>query len=54
MAKRLTPLAIENMKPTANRREVPAGNNLFVVVQASGGKGFCIRYRPRSRARRAS
>ena len=45
MAKRLTPLAIANLKPTASRREVPAGNGLYVVIQKTGKKGFCVRYR---------
>jgi integrase len=52
MAKRITAVAIENMKPGVVRRELPAGGGLFVVVQPSGKKGFCLRYRFGGRTRR--
>ena len=52
MAKRITTIAIENMKAGRTRREVPAGNGLYVVVAPSGRKGFCVRYRFGGRTRR--
>jgi integrase len=47
MAKRLTSVAIENIKPSAQRREVPdpGARGLYVVVQPSGRKSFAVRYR---------
>ena len=45
MAKRLTDIAIQNLKPGAARREIPDGNGLYVVVQPSGKKGYAVRYR---------
>jgi integrase len=52
MAKRITTIAIDNMKAGRTRREVPAGNGLYVVVEASGRKGFAVRYRFAGRTRR--
>ena len=46
MAKRLTDIAIRNLKPQADRYEVrDAVSPLRVVVQPSGHKSFIIRYR---------
>jgi integrase len=46
MAKRgLTDLAIRNLKPSTARREIPDRGGLYVVVQPSGRRGFCVRYR---------
>jgi integrase len=52
MAKRITAVAIENLKPGAVRRELPAGGGLYVVIAPSGRKGFAVRYRFRGRTRR--
>src|SRR6516164_3976366 len=46
MAKRLTDIAISNLKPQAERYEVrDAVSPLRVVVQPSGHKSFIVRYR---------
>ena len=46
MAKRLTDIAIRNLKPQADRYEIrDAISPLRVVVQASGHKSFIVRYR---------
>jgi len=47
MAKKLTDLTIENLKPKAKRYEVPdpGARGLRVIVQPSGLKGFAVRYR---------
>jgi integrase len=47
MAKRLTALAIQNLKATDRRREVSDGRGLFLVIQPkpSGAKSWCFRYR---------
>ena len=52
MTKRITTIAIENMKAGRTRREVPAGGGLYVVVAPSGRKGFAVRYRFSGRTRR--
>ena len=52
MTKRITTIAIENMKAGRTRREVPAGGGLYVVVAPSGWKGFAVRYRFSGRTRR--
>jgi integrase len=52
MTKRITTIAIENMKAGRTRREVPAGGSLYVVVAPSGRKGFAVRYRLGGRTRR--
>jgi hypothetical protein len=52
MAKRLTALVIDNMKAGDTRREVPAGNNVFVTAQPCGRKGYCVRYRIAGRPRK--
>jgi len=45
MARRLTDIAIRNLKPGPVRREISDGNGLYVVVQPSGKRGFAVRYR---------
>jgi len=46
MAKRLTDIAVRNLKPQADRYEVrDAVSPLRVVVQPSGHKSFIVRYR---------
>jgi Arm DNA-binding domain/Phage integrase family len=45
MARKVTALTIANMKAGAVRREVPAGNGLYVICQPSGKKSFALRYR---------
>jgi integrase len=46
MSKRLTDLAIRNLKPGPIRREIPAGDGgLMLVLQPSGARRFAIRYR---------
>jgi len=43
----LTAVAIENLKPGAARREIPDGKaqGLYLILQPSGRKVFCVRYR---------
>jgi integrase len=45
--KALTDITIRNLKPGAARQEVPdpGARGLYVIVQPSGRKGFCVRYR---------
>jgi integrase len=43
MAKRLTTLSIENMKPGPVRREIPDGKGLYLVLQPSGAKSWAVR-----------
>jgi integrase len=47
MPKALTAKAIENMKPSANRKEIPDGAlpGLYLVVQPSGAMSWAVRYR---------
>jgi integrase len=47
MARGLTDIAIKNFKPAAVRREIPdpGAHGLYAVVQPTGRKGFCVRYR---------
>jgi integrase len=46
MAKRLTDIAIRNLKPRATRVELPdAGSGLYLVLQPSGHRSFAVRYR---------
>jgi len=51
---RLTAKAIENLKPTAVRREIPDSGcrNLYAVVQPTGRKGWAVRYRYRGKSRK--
>jgi integrase len=51
MSRRLTDLAIRNLKPGAARREIPAGDGgLMLVLQPSGARRFAIRYRMNGRS----
>jgi integrase len=45
--KGLTAVSIANMKPTADRREIPDGKakGLYLIIQPSGKKSFAVRYR---------
>src|SRR3954451_12603308 len=47
MAKPLTPLAIKNAKPGAERREIRdyGCQGLYLVIQPSGAKSWAFRYR---------
>jgi integrase len=45
MAKRLTAISIENLKPGTARREIPDGKGLYLVLQPSGAKSWAVRYR---------
>jgi integrase len=47
MAKNLTQLSLENIKPVPARREVPDGkeSGLYFVVQPTGAKSWALRYR---------
>jgi integrase len=45
MAKTLTDIAIRNLKPSATRRELPAGNGLYVIVHPTGRKSYAVRFR---------
>jgi integrase len=51
MAKALTQLAIENVRPGPARREIPDGKErgLYLVVQPSGGMAWAFRYRDHGR-----
>jgi integrase len=50
MAKRLTAKSIEHLKPGVERQEVPDGNKLYYVIQSSGHRSWCLRYRYRGRS----
>ena len=53
MAKGLTVLSVENVKPKEARYEIPdSGSGLYLVVQPSGAKSFALRYRMGSRPRK--
>src|SRR6266481_5474021 len=47
MAKPLTAKAIANLKPGAQRREIPDGgcHGLYFVLQPSGRRAWAVRYR---------
>ena len=46
MAKRLTPLGLQNIRPGTTRREISdGGSGLFAIIQPSGRRGWCVRYR---------
>jgi integrase len=52
---KLTAKQVENIKPHVTlRREIPAGNNLYLVVQPrpSGAKSWCVRYRHARRSKK--
>jgi integrase len=54
MTKRLTVKAIENLKPSSARREVPDGEvrGMYTCIQPSGAKSFILRYRHAGRPRK--
>jgi integrase len=54
MAKALTALAVEKVKPGPARREIPDGllRGLYLVVQATGAKSWAVRYRHRGAPRK--
>ncbi|HEY8009178.1 MAG TPA: Arm DNA-binding domain-containing protein [Methylocella sp.] len=54
MAKALTIKALENLKPTSRRREVPDGGvgGLYYVIQPSGKTSWAFRYRLAGRPRK--
>jgi integrase len=45
VAKQLTALAVENFKATDKRREISDGRGLYLVIQSTGAKSWCLRYR---------
>ncbi len=47
VAKELTALAVEKIKPSAARREIPDGriSGLYFIVQTSGNRSWAVRYR---------
>src|SRR5580658_4600650 len=47
MGKPLTQIAVENLRGSDKRREVPDGriSGLYLVVQPSGAKSWAVRYR---------
>ena len=54
MAKGFTDIAIRNLKPGDTRREIsdPGARGLYLVVQPSGRKSFCVRYRHNGQPRK--
>jgi integrase len=52
--KALTDIAIRNLKPSAERREIPdpGCRGLYVVMQPSGAKSFAVRFRVNGKARK--
>jgi hypothetical protein len=50
VAKRLTTKGLEHLKPGATRREVPDGGGLYHVIQTSGHRSWCLRYRYKGRS----
>ena len=54
MAKTLTAIAVANARPGAQRREIPDGGcpGLYLVVQSSGVKSWCTRFRFRGAQRK--
>lgn len=53
-ARRLTDIAIRNLRPKATRYELPdpGARGLYVAVHPSGQKSFCVRYRFRGQPRK--
>src|SRR5262245_42379261 len=41
----LTAVAVENAKPGNARREIPDSHGLYLVLQPSGARSWCLRYR---------
>src|SRR5271169_194298 len=54
MSNRLTAKAVENIKPSDVRREVPDGEirGMYLVVQPSGVKSYVLRYRHAGKPRK--
>jgi hypothetical protein len=54
MSNRLTTKAVENIKPTDTRREVPDGEirGMYLVIQPSGAKSYVLRYRHAGKPRK--
>jgi integrase len=52
MAKRLTDIAIRNLRARETQYEVPDGKGLYILVHISGKKRFCVRYRFLGRTRK--
>jgi integrase len=54
MAKVLTSIAVANARPGLQRREIPDGGcrALYLVIQPSGAKSWCVRFRYRGAARK--
>jgi len=48
----LTQAAVEKLKPSAVRREIPDGGGLFLLIQPSGAKSWAVRYRRDGRPRK--
>jgi hypothetical protein len=47
MARALTDLAVQHIKPGLVRREIPdpGQRGLYLVIHPTGNKSFCVRYR---------
>ena len=54
MAKRLTDIAVRNLKPGRQRHEIPDGGcrGLYLIVQPTGRKAWAVRYRFRGETRK--
>ena len=54
MSNRLTVKTVENIKPSASRREVPDGEirGMYLVIQPSGAKSYVLRYRHAGKPRK--
>jgi integrase len=54
MSNRLTAKTVENIKPSAARREVPDGEirGMYLVIQPSGAKSYVLRYRHAGKPRK--
>ena len=54
MAKILTQIGIDKLKPSNKRQEIPDGGvrGLYLVVQPTGIKSFALRYRHNDRPRK--
>jgi len=54
MSNRLTAKTVENLKPSAARREVPDGEirGMYLVIQPSGAKSYVLRYRHAGKPRK--
>jgi integrase len=45
MARQITDIGVKALRPKATRYEKPIGGGLYAVVQPTGRRGFCVRYR---------